>query len=66
VDPAAASRCRLDALEAWAHPLRGSAPPRRQQGAGGPVSAGMPSTSSSTARRSDPCRPNATSWRGPP
>ena len=36
VDPAAASRRRLGALEAWAHPFRGTAPPRRPQAAGGP------------------------------
>ena len=35
VDPAAASRRRLDVLEVWAHPLRGSAPPQRQQDPGG-------------------------------
>ena len=35
VDTAAASRRRLDVLEAWAHPLRGAAPPRGQQVPGG-------------------------------
>ena len=35
VDTAAASRRRLEALEAWAYPLRGAAPPRGQQDPGG-------------------------------
>ena len=35
VDTAAASRRRLEALEVWAYPLRGAAPPRGQQDPGG-------------------------------